>query len=81
MIGAYGSAGVKVASDLAATPDMDLTLIDDGDPGGGLCILRGCMPSKEVLSTAAHRYQTRSDPRLDGHPELRSREIGKWKEE
>lgn len=70
VIGAYGSAGVKVASDLADAPDMDLTLIDDGDPGGGLCILRGCMPSKEVLSTAAHRYQTRSDPRLDGHPEV-----------
>jgi dihydrolipoamide dehydrogenase len=67
VIGAYGSAGVAVAEDLAGEVDR-LTLIDDGDPGGGLCILRGCMPSKEVLSAAAHRYQARHDHRLDGDP-------------
>ncbi|MFB6295468.1 MAG: NAD(P)/FAD-dependent oxidoreductase [Halobacteriales archaeon] len=67
VIGAYGSAGVAVAEDLAGEVDR-LTLIDDGDPGGGLCILRGCMPSKEVLSAAAHRYQARHDGRLDGEP-------------
>ena len=70
VIGAYGSAGVAVAERLAGEVDR-LTLIDDGDPGGGLCILRGCMPSKEVLSAAAHRYQARHDPRLDGElPEV-----------
>ncbi len=65
VIGAYGSAGVAVAEHLAGEVDR-LTLIDDGEPGGGLCILRGCMPSKEVLSAAAHRYQARHDTRLDG---------------
>ncbi len=65
VIGAYGSAGVAVAEHLAGEVDH-LTLIDDGEPGGGLCILRGCMPSKEVLSAAAHRYQARHDARLDG---------------
>jgi dihydrolipoamide dehydrogenase len=65
VIGAYGSAGVAVAEHLAGEVDR-LTLIDDGEPGGGLCILRGCMPSKEVLSAAAHRYQARHDARLDG---------------
>jgi dihydrolipoamide dehydrogenase len=65
VIGAYGSAGVAVAEGLTGEVDR-LTLIDDGDPGGGLCILRGCMPSKEVLSAAAHRYQARHDDRLDG---------------
>jgi len=65
VIGAYGSAGVAVAEHLAGEVDR-LTLIDDGDPGGGLCILRGCMPSKEVLSAAAHRYQARHDHRLGG---------------
>lgn len=64
IIGAYGSAGVAVAEKLADAPDFTLTLIDDGDPGGGLCILRGCMPSKEVLSAGAHRYQARHDHRL-----------------
>jgi len=66
IIGAYGSAGVAVAGDLAERPDVELTLIDDGDPGGGLCILRGCMPSKEVISAGAHRFQARHDHRLVG---------------
>jgi dihydrolipoamide dehydrogenase len=69
IVGAYGSAGVAVASELAphVGSDIDrLTLVDDGDPGGGLCILRGCMPSKEVLSAAGHRYQARHDHRLTG---------------
>ncbi len=50
IVGAYGSAGVAVADELlerrADLPELELTLIDDGDPGGGLCILRGCMPRK-----------------------------------
>ncbi|MCG1002098.1 MULTISPECIES: NAD(P)/FAD-dependent oxidoreductase [Halobacterium] len=65
VVGAYGSAGVAAAEALAEA-DVELTLVDDGDPGGGLCILRGCMPSKEVLSAAAHRYQARHDDRLVG---------------
>ncbi len=67
VIGAYGSAGVAAAERLADA-GVDVTLVDDGEPGGGLCILRGCMPSKEVLSAAAHRYQARHDGRLDGEP-------------
>ena len=66
IIGAYGSAGVAAAESLAERGDVELTLIDDGDPGGGLCILRGCMPSKEVLSAAEHRYQARHDDRIEG---------------
>ncbi|MFB6298848.1 MAG: NAD(P)/FAD-dependent oxidoreductase [Halobacteriales archaeon] len=69
ILGAYGSAGVAVAEELLeADVDIELTLIDDGEPGGGLCILRGCMPSKEVISAAAHRYQARHDHRLTGSP-------------
>ena len=64
IIGAYGSAGSAVADELAG--DAELLLFDDGDPGGGLCILQGCMPSKEVLSAGAHRYQARHDDRLVG---------------
>jgi dihydrolipoamide dehydrogenase len=71
VLGAYGSAGVAAAEDLVDAPEVDrLTLVDDGEPGGGLCILRGCMPSKEVLSAAAHRYQTRHDHRVHGVPEV-----------
>ena len=68
VVGAYGSAGVAAAQALVDDPEVRLTVIDDGDPGGGLCILRGCMPSKEVLSAAEHRYASRDDPRLDGLP-------------
>ena len=68
LIGAYGSAGVAAAQQLAEQNDIELTLIDDGDPGGGLCILRGCMPSKEVLSVGAHRYQARHDDRIESTP-------------
>ena len=71
IIGAYGSAGSATAGALASHvgDEIDrLTLVDDGDPGGGLCILNGCMPSKEVLSAAAHRFQARVDDRLAGAP-------------
>jgi len=66
IVGAYGSAGGAVAKQLADDPEVELTLIDDGDPGGGLCILRGCMPSKEVISAAKHRFAARRDDRLVG---------------
>jgi dihydrolipoamide dehydrogenase len=68
VVGAYGSAGVAVAEALATVPDVELTLVDDGEPGGGLCILRGCMPSKEVLSAAEHRFAARHDHRVSGSP-------------
>ena len=66
VIGAYGSAGAAVTGELVDHPDVELTLFDDGDPGGGLCILRGCMPSKEVLSAGEHRFKARHDDRLVG---------------
>jgi len=69
VVGAYGSAGVAVAQRLAEHDAVRLTLIDDGDPGG-LCILRGCMPSKAVLSAGAHRHQARVDDRLVGTPSV-----------
>jgi dihydrolipoamide dehydrogenase len=68
VVGAYGSAGVAVAEALATVPGVELTLVDDGEPGGGLCILRGCMPSKEVLSAAEHRFAARHDHRVSGSP-------------
>jgi dihydrolipoamide dehydrogenase len=70
IIGAYGSAGVAAAQVLADCEGVTLTLIDGGEPGGGLCILRGCMPSKEVLSAGAHRFQARHDERLSGLPDV-----------
>jgi len=71
VVGAYGSAGVVAAERLADEPDVELTLIDDGEPGGGLCILDGCMPSKELLTAAERRFAAREDDRLRGElPEV-----------
>ena len=70
IVGAYGSAGTAIAGELVEDPEVELTLVDDGEPGGGLCILRGCMPSKEVLSAGAHRFQARHDDRLDASVDL-----------
>src|SRR6056297_3281490 len=73
IIGAYGSAGSATAGALASHvgDEIDrLTLVDDGDPGGGLCILDGCMPSKEVLSAGAHRFQARADHRVTDAPDV-----------
>lgn len=81
VIGAYGSAGVAAANDLAEYDDVSLTLIDDGEPGGGLCILRGCMPSKEVLSAGAHRFQARHDHRVSGVPEVDLEKVVETKNE
>ncbi len=82
VIGAYGSAGVAAAGDLAEDPAIDrLTMVDDGDPGGGLCILRGCMPSKEVLSAAAHRFQVQHDHRIDGDPAVDVESVIETKDE
>jgi dihydrolipoamide dehydrogenase len=81
IIGAYGSAGVAVAQELADEDDLALTLVDDGDPGGGLCILRGCMPSKEVLSAAQHRFQARHDHRTEGTPEVDLEAVVETKDE
>ena len=65
ILGAYGSAGVAAAQTLAEDPDITLSLIDGGPPGG-LCILDGCMPSKDILSAGAHRHDALTDDRLDG---------------
>ncbi|MFB6135521.1 MAG: FAD-dependent oxidoreductase [Halobacteriaceae archaeon] len=82
VVGAYGSAGVAAAQRLADAPEVDrLTLVDDGDPGGGLCILRGCMPSKDLLSAAAHRHQALEDHRLRGRPDVDLEDVVATKEE
>lgn len=85
IIGAYGSAGVAAAEQLLTAvddgmlDDLHLSLIDDGEPGG-LCILRGCMPSKDVLSAAGYRYHVRHDDRLGKTPTVDIEEMIAQKE-
>ena len=82
VIGAYGSAGDAVVERLADAPDLELSLIDDGVPGGGLCVLAGCMPSKELISAAERRFAARDDDRLvGGTPELDLERVVERKDE
>ncbi len=81
IVGAYGSAGTATAGELVDVPEIELTLVDDGEPGGGLCILRGCMPSKEVISAGAHRFQARHDHRVVGTPDVDLEAVVETKDE
>jgi pyruvate/2-oxoglutarate dehydrogenase complex dihydrolipoamide dehydrogenase (E3) component len=45
-----GSAGYAAAR-IAAAMGADVAIFDQG-PLGGLCILRGCMPTKTILRSA-----------------------------
>ena len=54
VIGA-GSAGYNGAA-LGARRGLRVALVDGAEELGGLCILRGCMPSKALLASA-RRYQ------------------------
>jgi pyruvate/2-oxoglutarate dehydrogenase complex dihydrolipoamide dehydrogenase (E3) component len=49
--GSAGFAAARTASDLGART----AIIEGGEKVGGLCILRGCMPSKALLESA-HRW-------------------------
>src|SRR5690606_3514973 len=46
-----GSGGYAAARTARETRER-VAIIDDADPLGGLCILRGCMPSKTLLYSA-----------------------------
>jgi pyruvate/2-oxoglutarate dehydrogenase complex dihydrolipoamide dehydrogenase (E3) component len=52
--GSGGYAAARTARDLGA----NVALVDNG-PLGGLCILRGCMPSKTLLATGDLLHQIR----------------------
>jgi len=53
-----GSAGYATARTTAAAGKRTV-LIEAGEELGGLCILRGCMPTKALLHAADVRYQAR----------------------
>jgi pyruvate/2-oxoglutarate dehydrogenase complex dihydrolipoamide dehydrogenase (E3) component len=53
-----GSAGYAAAA-LAARAGLRTAVIDGGAEVGGLCILRGCMPSKTLLATSARAEAVR----------------------
>lgn len=60
--GSGGYAAARVARDLGAS----VALADQG-PLGGLCILRGCMPSKTLIATSDAAQAIREAPGLGVH--------------
>ncbi|MHA3770029.1 dihydrolipoyl dehydrogenase family protein [Verrucomicrobiota bacterium sgz303538] len=53
-----GSAGYAAAS-TAARSGRNVLVVEGGDEVGGLCILRGCMPSKTLLESAHRAHAIR----------------------
>ncbi|HEX4646898.1 MAG TPA: NAD(P)/FAD-dependent oxidoreductase, partial [Verrucomicrobiae bacterium] len=64
-----GSAGYAAAR-TAANADLRTVVIEGGKEVGGLCILRGCMPTKALLYAAEVNH-------LAGHPEPWGIQTGK----
>lgn len=60
--GSGGFAAARTARDLGAS----VALVDHG-PLGGLCILRGCMPSKTLLATGDLLHEIRKSGELAVH--------------
>ncbi|HEY9179799.1 MAG TPA: FAD-dependent oxidoreductase, partial [Candidatus Baltobacteraceae bacterium] len=60
--GSGGFAAARTARDL----DADVALVDHG-PLGGLCILRGCMPSKTLIASSDAVYDMREAAELGVH--------------
>src|SRR6202161_4347131 len=75
--GSGGFAAARTARDLGA----NVALVDNG-PLGGLCILRGCMPSKTLLATGDLLHEIRSSGELaitTGEPALDYRALAERK--
>ncbi len=58
-----GSAGFNAAR-TASSLGKNVAVVDGFDPLGGLCILRGCMPSKTLLYSAEVLHQARQAKKI-----------------
>ncbi|RJP60497.1 MAG: dihydrolipoyl dehydrogenase [Ignavibacteriales bacterium] len=76
--GGYGAA--FMAADLG----MDVTLIDKNAKAGGVCLQRGCIPSKALLHIAKLLNETKEAEHWGikfGKPEIDVNRIREWKNE
>lgn len=62
-----GSAGYAAAR-TAAEAGLRTVVIEGGKEIGGLCILRGCMPTKALLQSAEIMHQVQRAPLFGVHP-------------
>lgn len=81
VIGA-GPAGYAAAF-MAADLDMQVTLIDLEPNPGGVCLYRGCIPSKALLHVARLLTETQEAKKWGisfGEPDIDLAKLRKWKE-
>ena len=77
-----GGPGGYTAAFLAADRGMEVTLIDSGIKLGGVCLHRGCIPSKTLLHIAHLINETREAKHWGvdfGNPKLDLDGIRNWK--
>lgn len=79
-----GGPGGYTAAFLAADLGMEVTLIDDEPNPGGVCLYRGCMPSKALLHVAKVLSEAKSATELGisfGSPSIDLSRLRTWKNE
>ena len=77
-----GGPGGYAAAFLAADKGMDVTLIDAGNKPGGVCLHRGCIPSKTLLHIAHLINETQEAKAwgIDfGEPKIDLNGVRNWK--
>ena len=75
--------GGYAAAFLAADLGMEVTLIDPAVNPGGVCLYRGCIPSKALLHVAKLLNESREANNWGVHfaePEIKIDELRQWKE-
>lgn len=78
-----GGVGGYAAAFHAADLGMETLIVDDGDHLGGVCLLRGCIPSKALLEVAELLITTReaSERGLDfAEPKIDLDRLRGWKD-
>ncbi|MDC0206705.1 dihydrolipoyl dehydrogenase [Nitrospinae bacterium] len=77
-----GGPGGYAAAFLAADRGMDVTLVDIGNKPGGVCLHRGCIPSKTLLHIAHLINETKEAKAWGinfGDPKVDLESVRKWK--
>ena len=79
-----GGPGGYAAAFLAADKGMDVTLIDAGKKPGGVCLHRGCIPSKALLHIAHLINETKEAKACGvdfGDPKIDLDAVRNWKDQ
>ncbi len=78
-----GGPGGYPAAFHAADRGMNVTLIDTAENPGGVCLYRGCIPSKALLHVARLIHETREAERMGltfAAPKINVKKIREWKQ-